>query len=144
MKSSSSSSTAYAVEQGPNVTGELFLKTILENDPDALAKLYAPDAVLYPPSEPFEARGRDAIRAVWAQMMGMFTVTRCEIIDGRHETHDDVSFGWGRFRMTLVPKAGGETVSMEGRFVDVSKLINGKWLYVVDHASIPVAPQPQS
>jgi len=39
--------------------------------------------------------------------------------------------------VTAVPKAGGAAVVMKGR---ATVKIGGKWLYVVDHASVPVPP----
>ena len=40
--------------------------------------------------------------------------------------------------MTIVPKDGGEAITMEGRYMDMAKKIDGKWRYVVDHASAPL------
>ncbi|MCI0415602.1 nuclear transport factor 2 family protein [bacterium] len=60
----------------------------------------------------------------------------CETVVG------DLSFAWGRYSVTLVPKAGGEPIQMEGRFSDTSRKINGKWLYIVDHASMNPPPPP--
>jgi len=38
----------------------------------------------------------------------------------------------------MVPKAGGDPITMKGRFVEVCRKIGGKWLYVIDHASVPM------
>jgi hypothetical protein len=42
----------------------------------------------------------------------------------------------------MVPKAGGDPVTLEGRFLEVARKIGGKWYYVVDHASAPLPPPP--
>ena len=43
--------------------------------------------------------------------------------------------------ITSVNKATGQESVDHGRFVDVQKQVDGKWLYVVDHpSSDPVAP----
>jgi ketosteroid isomerase-like protein len=39
-----------------------------------------------------------------------------------------------------LPKAGGEAIPMKGRATVVVKKIGGKWLYTVDHASVPLPP----
>jgi ketosteroid isomerase-like protein len=40
----------------------------------------------------------------------------------------------------VVPKAGGDPIPMKGRASVVTKKIGGKWLYLVDHASVPLPP----
>ena len=132
-----------AAEPGPNATGEAFLKAFKANDLEAVVALYAPDAQLFPP-DAMQAKGKDAIRANYAGLMQNMTIQDVTLVEAEHETHGDISFSWGLFRMTMVPKAGGDPVTMEGRFSDVSKRIGGKWLYVVDHASVPFAPAPQT
>jgi len=44
--------------------------------------------------------------------------------------------------MTVVPKGGGEPMVMKGRATVIVKKIGGKWLYTVDHASVPLPPPP--
>ncbi|MCA1582638.1 MAG: hypothetical protein LC796_14850 [Acidobacteria bacterium] len=41
---------------------------------------------------------------------------------------------------TLVPKASGKAVTMSGRFSEVAEKRNGRWVYVLDHASAEPAP----
>jgi hypothetical protein len=42
----------------------------------------------------------------------------------------------------MTPKAGGAPQTMTVRVTTGVKKINGKWLYVVDHASVPAGPPP--
>jgi len=135
--------TSFAAEKGIGETGEAFVKAFKANDLEGIVSLYAPDAVLFPP-DAVEAVGKDAIRASYAGMLNAFTVQDITIIDAHHETHADLSFSWGRYSVSMAPKAGGDPVQMEGRFTDVSKRINGKWLYVTDHASVPFTPPTQT
>src|SRR5207248_8534514 len=121
----------------PNEAEQAFTKAFRANDVDAIVALYAPDAVLYPP-DAMEARGTEAIRASYGGMMSNFSVQEFNITEAHSETHGDVSIGWGKWTLTLAPKAGGEPMHMEGRFTDVSKKIHGHWLYVADHASLPL------
>lgn len=39
--------------------------------------------------------------------------------------------------MTMTPKAGGDSMTAEGRFTAVAKKVGGRWLYVADHEEKP-------
>jgi ketosteroid isomerase-like protein len=130
-----------AAQKGPSACGEAWVKAAKANDLDGIVALYAPDAVLYPPDAKV-AIGTDAIRQNYAGLLNNFTIQDVTFTDTWHEDKGDTSLEWGFFSLTLVPKAGGDTVHFEGRFTDISKKINGKWLYVVDHASVPTPPMP--
>ncbi|HET6266235.1 MAG TPA: DUF4440 domain-containing protein [Acidobacteriota bacterium] len=136
---------AYAAPvKGPNACGEAWVKAAKANNIEGIMAIYAPDAVLYPPDAKV-AVGTDAIRQNYAGLFNNFTVQDVTVPEAWHEEHGDTSIEWGFFNMTLVPKAGGAPVQFEGRFTDISKKINGKWLVVVDHASVvppPMAPKP--
>ncbi|HSE43643.1 MAG TPA: DUF4440 domain-containing protein [Acidobacteriota bacterium] len=136
-------SSLLAAEQGMNETGKAWLKAFQANDLEGVVATYAPDAHLFPPDE-VEAVGTAAIRANYANLFNNFTVKDVTATDSHHETMGDLSYGWGLFSITIVPKAGGEPIHMEGRYSDVSRKINGKWLYVVDHASVSPTPPTQT
>ena len=36
----------------------------------------------------------------------------------------------------------GEPLQMEGRYTDAKAERDGKWVYLVDHASVPIPPPP--
>ena len=131
----------YAVEPGMNEAGNAFTKAFQANDLEGVMALYGDDAELFPP-DAMEAVGKDAIRADYKGLMDRFTIQNFKVIEAHHENNGNISFGWGRFTMDMVPKTGGDPVHMEGRFSDVSRKVNGKWQYVVDHASVPFAPPP--
>ena len=135
--------SASAAENGMNATGTAFVKAFQANNLDEIMVLYADNAVLFPP-DAMEAVGKEEIRKSYAGLMERFTVQNFQVIEAHHEENGNVSFGWGRFAMDMVPKEGGEKVHMEGRFSDVSKKVNGKWLYIVDHASVPFASSPSA
>jgi uncharacterized protein (TIGR02246 family) len=133
-----------AAEPGVGETGKAWVQAFSRNDLEAVVALYAPDAHMFPP-DTTEAVGIDAIRANYANLMNTFTIKQVIISDAHHETVGDLSFAWGLYSVTLVPKAGGDAIRMDGRFSDVSRKINGKWLYIVDHASAaPAAALPPS
>ena len=136
--------TLSAAQPGTCPVGEAWVKAFTANDLEAVLALYAPDAHLFPPDE-VEAVGMEAMRANYGGMMNTFTVKEAKMLDAHHEIEGNLCFSWGRFSVTLVPKAGGDPINMEGRFSDVSRKIKGKWLYIVDHASInPTPPQAQT
>ena len=128
------------MKEGLTPLSQEFVKRFESNDLEGVVALYAPDAVFYPP-DATEAIGREAIRKAWGGLMNAFTVQKLTIVGAAHEIHADTAFGWGKFAMMLIPKGGGDAVRMEGRFTDVSKRINDKWLYIFDHASVPLPPQ---
>jgi ketosteroid isomerase-like protein len=109
---------------------------------EAIVALYAPDAVLFPP-DAMMAKGTDEIRKSY-EFLNDFTVQSFEMLEANHEIQGNIAFSWGQFKASLQPKAGGEPMTMEGRFSDVSKKVGGKWLYIVDHASVPITPPSQT
>lgn len=127
---------------GPNPVGQAFAKSFGANDLEGVVSLYADDAIMYPPDIPV-AQGKAAIRQGYAGLMNNNKISNFEIFDAHHETTGNISVGWGRWKMMLTPKAGGQPQQVQGRFTDVSKLVNGKWLYVADHASFDPQPQTQ-
>ena len=130
-----------AADPGIAAVDQAWIKAITANDLEAVIALYAPDAVMYPP-DVMTAKGKDAIRENYRGLLSAMTVQSAVLTDSHSETLGDTSFGWGRFTLKMVPKAGGDPVLMEGRYTAVAKKIGGKWLYVADHASLPMPPSP--
>jgi ketosteroid isomerase-like protein len=126
-----------AAEQGAQVADQGWVKAMKANDLEATVALCAPDAVAYYPDG--EYKGKDAIRKSWTDFLAAFTV-KDATSEGTYETTGDTSLGWGHWSLTAVPKAGGAAVVMKGRATVIVKKIGGKWLYVVDHASVPLPP----
>lgn len=110
-------------------------------DADAVSACYAEDAVLWLPGAP-KMQGREAIRAGYADFFSNFTVKSVEITVDGHSAMGDDAASWGSFRLTLVARADGKESVSVGRYTDVSRKMDGKWVYVVDHASDdpPAAP----
>jgi uncharacterized protein (TIGR02246 family) len=132
---------AVAGEQGAQTVDQAWAKAMKANDLEAVVALYAPDAVAYFPDGEF--KGKEAIRKSWTDFFATFTI-KDATSEGTYETTGDMSVGWGSWSLTVLPKAGGEPIPMKGRASVVVKKIGGKWLYVVDHASVPLPPPPPS
>jgi uncharacterized protein (TIGR02246 family) len=130
---------AAAGEHGAQIVDQAWVKAMKANDLEATLALYAQDAVAYFPDGDF--KGKDAIRKSWTDFLAQFTVKDCTST-GSYETLGDTSLGHGYWTLTVVPKGGGEPVPMKGRASVVTRKIGGKWLYVVDHASVPLPPTP--
>ena len=130
---------AVAGDHAAKVIDHAWTQAMKANDLEAIMALYAPDAVAYFPDGDF--KGKPAIRKSWTDFLAMFTV-KDATSEGTYETMGDTSLGWGYWSMTVVPKGGGEPIAMKGRATVVVKKIGGKWLYTVDHASVPLPPPP--
>jgi len=128
-----------AGEHAAQLVDQAWVKAMKANDLEATMALYAPDAVGYFPDGDF--KGKQAIRKSWTDFLAMFTV-KDATSEGTYETTGDTSLGWGLWSLTVVPKGGGDPIAMKGRATVVVRKIGGKWLYVVDHASVPLPPPP--
>ena len=103
-------------------------------DADAVAQCYAPDAVLWLPGAPM-MQGRDAIRAGYADFFAAATIQRATLIELGKVAHGNEASSWGTFTVVAVSKTDGKETTEVGRYTDVSRRINGRWQYLVDHAS---------
>lgn len=126
-------------ESGPQRLQEAFLRAILAGDAADIGQLYAADAINYTIDD-MVIKGRAGIVESWARLFEGSEVTEAVIFDDTHEVHGDTAVAWGLWRMILRPKDGGESATIEGRFMDISRRIDGVWMYVVDHASVPLSP----
>jgi len=127
-------------QETPEALQRGFMAAVKAADAAALAALYAEDAVLYPVGEKV-ARGRDAIRAAWEPFLTDNAIHDVKIMEEGHSGDDASRVAWGLWSVTFTPKQeGAEEITLEGRFMDLSKKTGGKWLYVVDHASVPFEP----
>lgn len=111
-----------------------------KGDADAVAKCYAPDAVLWLPGAPV-MKGRDAIRAGYADFFAASTIKSMTLTELGKISHGNEATSWGSFSLVTVSKKDGKETTERGRYTDVSRRISGRWQYVVDHASDdPPAP----
>ena len=134
---------AIAADHGIKTVDDAWLKATNANDLEGIVACYADNAVMYPP-DGMEAKGKEAIRENYRALLEAFTIREARFLSATHETRGDISTGWGRFRLVLVPKAGGEPMTMEGRFTAVAQRKGNRWSYIVDHASVPLPPPSPS
>ena len=125
-----------------------FVAAFNKADVDAIMATYwnSPDTVLYMP-DAMEAKGFDAIKTAFTAEMPMMGGAQLAMT----ETHylalgeDSVSSN-GLWTMTMPAAAGAAPTEMpaemKGRFSALLQRKDGHWVYVVDHASTPMPPNP--
>ena len=110
-------------------------------DADAVAACYVEDGVMVFPGGPL-AQGRPAIRDGYAHFFSENTIKDVQITELGRESHGNSVTVWGRYTVTVAPKAGGADIVATGRFSELSRKVDGKWMYVFDHASDDPPPPP--
>jgi ketosteroid isomerase-like protein len=120
----------FAAAPGVEQLNEAFLKAMEAGDIEGVMKLYAADAVLFPPGEK-AARGLEEIRYKWTSVLNANKVTQGSLKDSKYLSAASLSTGWGDVSMRLEPKKPGkEPVTIQGRFSSVAEKRGGKWVYV--------------
>ena len=129
--------TAQAAE--PRSAGDCFAAGFEAGDADAVAACYAEAAIMWFPGGSM-AKGRAAIRDGFAHYLAGVTVKDAELTTIGQETVGDARVAWGTYAISAVDKAAKAEWVQRGRFTDVQKLVDGRWLYIVDHPSDDPAP----
>ncbi|BCT91406.1 hypothetical protein LYSHEL_04300 [Lysobacter helvus] len=129
--------TAAAAE--PQSATDCFLAGFRASNADALAPCYAEDAVMWFPGGPM-AKGRTAIRDGFAGYFAGATVKDATLTQLGEEAMGDTRVTWGTYVVNLVDKKTQAASVERGRYTDVQKKIDGRWVYIVDHPSDDPAP----
>lgn len=133
------SSTVWAQHQeGYAGLGKAWEATYNSGDASALAAMYLEDGMRMPPDMPI-AMGRDAIQALIQEGMDQgLAKVKIETIESQ-----EVMGEWGFARGTFeTMDADGNSLGA-GKWVNVSKHVDGKWLTHLDIWNFD-APQPAS
>ena len=120
-------------EGGVKSVDDAWQTALIKGDVDAVVACYAEDAVLWTPHD--TAKGKDEIRDVFKRLLEDVKVTEVRLENAEYRTTGDRSVGWAAFVIVIKPKDGGDEQTIRGRFTEVAEKRNGKWVYVVDHAS---------
>jgi uncharacterized protein (TIGR02246 family) len=117
-----------------------FVEAFNAGDADALMDTYwnSPDLVSFPP-DGMGGQGWDQTKAAAVSMFAGLKGAKLEITTHHNDVHGEVVLGWGMFTLTLPDSAGTQ---IHGRFSDVKTEKDGKWVYIMDHASVPLPPPP--
>ena len=129
---------AAAAEPEPSA-GDCFAAAFKSGNADAVAACYAEDAIIWFPGGSM-AKGRAAIRDGFAHFLGGVTVKDAVLTTIGEAAMGDTRTAWGTYVITVVDKATKVESVQRGRFTDVSRKIDGRWVYIVDHPSDDPAP----
>jgi len=130
-------STPSFANESAEALQEAFMAGLLANDAQAIARCYAIDAVNFP-LDSMIGYGPDSVAEPWGGFFSAFKVTAASLSEKHLELHGDTAIAWGIFNIVADPIAGGDAVEFVGRYMDVARNIDGSWLYVADHASMPL------
>lgn len=125
--------TAGAAGKEPSA-GDCFLAGMKAGDADAVSMCYAEDAIIWFPGGPM-AKGRAAIREGFAGYLANAIVRDAQLSPMGGEDMGDTRVAWGTFAVTMEDKATHAVMVERGRYTDVQKKIDGRWVYIVDHPS---------
>ena len=114
--------------------GDCFAAAFKAGNADGVAACYAEDAVLWFPGGPM-AKGRAAIRDGFAGYFNDVTIKDIAMTTLGEQAVGDARASWGTYAITSNNKKTGAEAVEHGRYTDVTKLIDGRWVYVVDHPS---------
>jgi ketosteroid isomerase-like protein len=119
-----------------------FIEAYNDRDADALMETYwnSPDLVSFPPGK-METRGWEATKNAIEEEFANAPEFVLELTETNNVVVGDAVLGYGKWRFTIsIPDA--DPMIMEGRFSDVKANRDGKWVYILDHASAPLPPPP--
>lgn len=118
---------------------DAFAKAVAAGDVQAIVALYRDDASVIWPGQGEEAKGKAAIEALAkklvAQKIGTIVLKSQDSIP----LGDGYIVNVGRWENTFTTPAG-KTQTVVVRTSEVLQKTDGKWLYLVDHASVGAPP----
>ena len=118
------------------------MNALRANDADGLAACYTADATNFP-VDSMVGIGPDSVRESWQGFFANFRVLDASLSEAHMEILGDTAVAWGLFSITAIPTDGDEPIEMPGRYMDVARKVDGSWLYIADHASMPLPPPPE-
>jgi ketosteroid isomerase-like protein len=118
-----------------------FIDAFNKGDVDGLMATYwnSPNLVSFSPDS-MMAHGYDAAKTGTVEMVKNMAGGKLEFLSMHNDVHGDMVLGWGTWRLTVPGKPKPQIV--EGRYSDVKAMRDGKWVYLMDHASVPLPPPP--
>ncbi len=119
-----------------------FIAAYNSGDVDGVMATYwnSPDLVSFPP-DAMEAHGWSEVKAGIAGFLNSAPGLKLELLESNYQAVGDVVLGWGTWRITI-PTGADQPLVLNGRYSDVHAKRNGKWVYILDHASVPLPPPP--
>lgn len=117
-----------------------FLTAFNKGDAPGLMATYwnSPDLVSAGPET--MTTGYAAAQAEADAMFKAMPGAKLEFLSHHNRVEGSVVLGWGTWRITIPAQPTPQVV--EGRFTDVKAMKDGKMVYLMDHASVPLPPPP--
>jgi len=102
-----------------------FIKAYNAGDLAKVLEYYADDIIKVRQGAPPETKSETAPRvaAVFAKFH-----SRVDVVTDEIRTSGDLAYTRGSFRVTLTPKAGGESQIIERRYLEIWRKEHGRWL----------------
>jgi ketosteroid isomerase-like protein len=119
-----------------------FFDAYNSKDLDGMLALYwnSPDVISLPPGE-MMLKGYDNLKSSFEQDFSQGGDYKLEVIEHNNRVEGSVVIGTGLWRFTMnIPDS--DPFVIEGRYLDIKAERNGKWVYLADHASVPLPPPP--
>ncbi len=131
-----------AMVKAADALDRAFVESFNKGDVDALNTLYwnSPDVASFPP-DLLEARGIAAVRESNARTAASLKGGQLEITESHNMPVGEAVVGYGKFRIAI-PGPDGKPTQVVGRYTDVKAERDGKWVYLIDHASAPLPASP--
>jgi uncharacterized protein (TIGR02246 family) len=129
-------------QESADALADAFVAAVVAEDADALASLYTEDADSYDPSGSVQ-KGRAEIAATWKKFFDAYDGFSASLDrKGHHAPEKKSHAAWGLWTMSATPTDGGDAVTWNGRYLDVSVKTKDGWKYIVDHASMLAPTTP--
>ena len=118
---------------------EDWASAVRERNLPAVLRHHSPDILMFDVPPPFESKGIEAYRKTWdlffscAPDPAVFDIKEMQVIAGR-----DVAFVTAAMRCTE-REAAGEDVELDFRLTIGLRKLDGKWVIVHEHHSVPAA-----
>jgi ketosteroid isomerase-like protein len=108
-------------------------------DLDGVMPIYAPDIVTFDVQPPLRRAGAEGKRKNWVDVFTLFQPPlSCEFRDLEITVNDDMAFAYSLNRISGTLKNGNASGGFWVRATTCLRKIDGNWLIVHDHASVPL------
>ncbi len=95
-------------------------------DLDLWISLWADDAIQMAPDAP-AVIGKEQIRAIYESIFSQF-ILKMIITNEEVRVAGDLSFSRGNYTLSMTPKAGGETIKIDGKYLSIEeRQADGSW-----------------
>ena len=121
-----------------------FVDAFNKKDIETIVALYAVDATAMFPGPELWHSGTVAIRKSFTDFFATCDSPTLMVHHTQYKVSGNLGYGVGLFDMSYKDTKTGEIMTSKGRASSVYEKRGGKWVYVVDHASVPMAPPPDA